>query len=208
MLIGELSKRSGLTRDTIRFYEKENLIEPGKKGRTLLQSNTYKNYPESTVATLTFIQRTKVLGFTLAEIKEMLRLREPGQKTGKKWAAQAEVKLLSVDQKIEELKELKKLLGEALARCSDQCFDAGCELLDGAIGKKPGLSPKPSPENGSQCDGGGGSREHPQEMARLPHVLESRPYGPRKREGNHSASGNASIQRLRPAGVELPGWFI
>ena len=107
MLIGELSKRSGLTRDTIRFYEKENLIEPEKKGRNALPSNTYKDYPEAVIATLIFIQRTKVLGFTLGEIRELLKLREPGQKTSKRWVAEAEAKLMAVERKISELQDLK-----------------------------------------------------------------------------------------------------
>lgn len=153
MLIGELAKRSGLTRDTIRFYEKESLIGPEKKVRGGFLSNTYKDYPESMVATLTFIQRTKVLGFTLGEIREMLKLREPGQKTSKKWAAEASAKLITVDQKIEELQSLKRLLGEALARCSDQCFDAGCDVLDGAVAKKTGSRPGPIHDRGNAHQG-------------------------------------------------------
>jgi DNA-binding transcriptional MerR regulator len=153
MLIGELTKRSGLTRDTIRFYEKESLIGADKKSRVGIPSNTYKNYPESTVATLTFIQRTKILGFTLGEIREMLKLREPGQKASKKWAANAVAKLLTVERKIEELQSLKQLLGEALVRCSDQCFDGGCKVLDGAVAKKTGSGPGPIPDHGNANQG-------------------------------------------------------
>lgn len=138
MLIGELSKRSGLTRDTIRFYEKESLIAPRVPGKGI-RTNAYKDYPESTVNDLLFIQRTKVLGFTLSEIRNMLSVR--GQdRPSKKWAAEAEVKLQDIDRKIRELMEVKGLLGEALARCSDRCFDAGCEVLDGALPKKAGSS--------------------------------------------------------------------
>lgn len=142
MLIGELAKRSGLTRDTIRFYEKESLIGAQNPGRKILRSNTYKNYPESTVSTLLFIQRTKALGFTLAEIRSMLAVRDQGQPS-KKWAAEAEAKLEVIDQKIQELLNVKRLLGEALARCSDKCFDAGCEVLDDAVSKKAGSAPRP-----------------------------------------------------------------
>lgn len=153
MLIGELSKRSGMTRDTIRFYEKESLIVSVKQGRRVLPSNTYKDYPESAVATLSFIQRTKVLGFTLGEIRELLRLRDPGQKISRRWAVEAEAKLLTVEQKIEELQELKRLLGEALTRCSDQCLDAGCEFLDRAVAKKTGSSPGQVHDDGNAHQG-------------------------------------------------------
>lgn len=152
MLIGELSKRSGLTRDTIRFYEKESLIgakNPGKQG---FRTNTYKDYPESTVADLRFIQRTKVLGFTLSEIRNMLSVRGQ-ERPSKKWAAEAQGKLTVIDQKIQELMDVKRLLGEALARCSDQCFDRGCDVLDGAVAGKPG-SPARLKRDGTGASGG------------------------------------------------------
>lgn len=146
MLIGELSKRTGLSRDTIRFYEKESLIGSRKQGRLTVRTNTYKDYPEATVADLLFIQRTKVLGFTLAEIREMLIVRAQGQPS-KKWAAEAERKLQDIDRKILELREVRGLLSEALRRCSDGCFDAGCEVLDGALSRKTGLRPGPARDN-------------------------------------------------------------
>jgi DNA-binding transcriptional MerR regulator len=135
MLIGELSRRSGLSRDTIRFYEKEFLIRPRRSERKGIASNNYKDYPESAVSDLRFIQRTKVLGFTLAEIRDMLAVRGQGRRS-KKWAAEAEAKLRDVDRKILELREVRGLLAEALQRCSDHCFDAGCDLLDGALARK------------------------------------------------------------------------
>lgn len=142
MLIGDLARQSGLTRDTIRFYEKEALIVARNPDRKILRSNTYKDYPESTVSSLLFILRTKALGFTLAEIRSMLAVRNQGQPS-KKWAAEAEAKLQVIDRKIQELVDVKRLLGEALARCSDQCFDTGCEVLDGAVAKKSGSAPRP-----------------------------------------------------------------
>jgi MerR family copper efflux transcriptional regulator len=153
MLIGELAKRSGLTRDTIRFYEKEGLIGALNPGKKILRSNTYKDYPESAVSALLFIQRTKALGFTLAEIRKMLIVRDQG-KPSKKWATEAEGKLRSIDQKIRELLDVKRLLSEALARCSDQCFDSGCEVLDDAVERKSGSAPRPARIDRSTANGG------------------------------------------------------
>lgn len=152
MLIGELSKRSGLTRDTIRFYEKESLIGARNQDKQGFRTNTYKDYPESTVADLRFIQRTKVLGFTLSEIRNMLSLRGQ-ERPSKKWAAEAQGKLRDIDEKIQELMDVKRLLGEALARCSDQCFDAGCDVLDGAVAGRPGWAARPH-RDGSSVSGG------------------------------------------------------
>ncbi len=65
MRIGELSKRTGLSRDTIRFYERRGLIasepEPG-------QTNRYRSYPEETVLTLELIGEAQDAGMTLADL--------------------------------------------------------------------------------------------------------------------------------------------
>ena len=70
MLIGELSQQVNLSRDTIRFYEKMELIQP------LVRNNGYKDYPEQTLQQLKLIQTAKNLGFTLAEIKQIINALE------------------------------------------------------------------------------------------------------------------------------------
>jgi DNA-binding transcriptional MerR regulator len=64
MLVGELAQRTNLSRDTIRFYEKLQLIKP------LIRSNGYKDYTEQNLQQLKLIQSAKKLGFTLTEIKQ------------------------------------------------------------------------------------------------------------------------------------------
>src|SRR5690606_566019 len=123
MLIGELSKKTGLSKDTIRFYEREGLIEAETPVRKGFFSNSYKDYSESTATTLFFIQRAKALGFTLAEIGEMLTIRVNGRFTKERWSAEAEAKLLVIERKVDELKELKGRLRKVLATCIDRCFE-------------------------------------------------------------------------------------
>jgi len=69
MLIGQLSEACGLSRDTIRFYEKQGLISVGRKERRF---NNYKEYTEQTLKILLSIKRLKGFGFTLNEIGELL----------------------------------------------------------------------------------------------------------------------------------------
>jgi MerR family copper efflux transcriptional regulator len=69
MLIGELAKASGFSKDTIRFYEKIGLIELPKHARL---SNNYKDYPNEALQTLKCIHNLKNLGFTLEEIREII----------------------------------------------------------------------------------------------------------------------------------------
>ncbi len=69
MRIGELAKRSGLSRDTLRFYERQGLIgsapEPGK-------TNNYRQYPDETLITLEWIAEAQAAGLTLAELTVLL----------------------------------------------------------------------------------------------------------------------------------------
>ncbi len=69
MRIGELSKRSGLSRDTLRFYERQGLIastpEPGA-------SNSYRDYSDETLITLDWIAEAQSAGMTLADLTILL----------------------------------------------------------------------------------------------------------------------------------------
>jgi len=69
MRIGELAEKTGLSRDTIRFYERNGLIasEPGDA-----QTNSYKNYPDDLVPRLVVIQQARDAGMAVAEIRVML----------------------------------------------------------------------------------------------------------------------------------------
>ena len=69
MLIGELAKKAGLTRDTVRFYERAGLIQSGEKEAG---SRMYKTFDEVALERLVFIKGGQAFGFTLREIKEML----------------------------------------------------------------------------------------------------------------------------------------
>ncbi len=69
MLIGELSKVSGFSKDTIRYYEKIGLIELPRYAR---RDNNYKDYPATILQTLNAIRNLKGLGFTLEEIREII----------------------------------------------------------------------------------------------------------------------------------------
>lgn len=73
MLIGELAKASGFSKDTIRYYEKIGLVELSKHDR---RDNNYRDYPAETLQTLIAIRNLKSLGFTLEEIREIIVRRQ------------------------------------------------------------------------------------------------------------------------------------
>jgi MerR family transcriptional regulator, copper efflux regulator len=69
MLIGELSKKTGVSKDTLRFYEKLALIVGNDREAG---TRLYKEYGPETVERLAMITQGKSLGFTLSEIKQLL----------------------------------------------------------------------------------------------------------------------------------------
>ncbi len=108
MLINELSKKTGLTAHTIRYYEKYGLIS-GKQ-RADIKSNNYYHYDEDTVHQLELIRDAKSIGFTLNEIKQLLDAWYNKKFNIKKKVSILDEKLKSIDEKIHHLKEMKKLI--------------------------------------------------------------------------------------------------
>jgi DNA-binding transcriptional MerR regulator len=73
MLIAQLERRSGQSRDTIRYYERLGLITPPQRG-----DNGYRLYDERAVIELNFIAKAQEVGFTLQQIKpSMAHLHAP-----------------------------------------------------------------------------------------------------------------------------------
>ncbi|MGW1884415.1 MerR family transcriptional regulator [Streptomyces sp. NPDC001970] len=101
MRIGELAAQVGMTRDTIRFYEKVGLVE----GRRL--PNGYRDFPPETAAWLQYIRTAQALGFSLAEIaRNGEKLREAPD-TAEALSALFEEKIQIIDARIAELAVLR-----------------------------------------------------------------------------------------------------
>lgn len=111
MLISELSKRTGVSIHTLRFYENLGLI----KGRTdeQVKSNSYKQYDESLVETVSWIVESKKAGFTLAEINALIQDWFDEKLTLGEKTRIVMKKIDEVDDKINQLKEVKRFLLKA-----------------------------------------------------------------------------------------------
>lgn len=118
MLIGQLSQRTGFTRDTIRFYEKHGLIEVPRKAR---RDNNYKEYPDEVLARLLTIKRIKGMGFTLNETQEILDLVELDRATCEAMAGRVNEKVDAIERKIAELVTLREMLRTAVKDCGNVC---------------------------------------------------------------------------------------
>lgn len=118
MLISELAKRSGLSIDTIRFYEKKELIAEKKEliASELIQrrSNNYREYSEVSLERLRLIQQAKRLGFTLIEIREWIEDLESDQLTIHQKQIILGRKLEEIEERINDLERMKVYLLEKL----------------------------------------------------------------------------------------------
>lgn len=118
MLIGELSSKSGLSRDTIRFYEKQGLIKMGRKDR---RDNNYKEYPEGVLETLHTIKRVKNFGFTLNEIAGLVGMIAIKEATCNNVSDIITSKVELLDAKILGLIALRNQLINGVKKCKDCC---------------------------------------------------------------------------------------
>lgn len=108
MLINELSKRTEISIHTIRYYEKFGLIK-GKQKETV-KTNNYFHYDEETVDKLELIRDAKLIGFTLNEIKILIDAWFSKKFTVAKKISILDDKMISIDEKITQLKEMKKMI--------------------------------------------------------------------------------------------------
>lgn len=115
MLIGELSALSGLSKDTIRYYEKLGLIKVYKKSR---RENNYKEYTEEVLERLEIIKRAKHLGFTLKEIDEFMHSWLTKSLSDAERIELFKSRILLIDQKIEKLNEVKGYINNRIEQIS------------------------------------------------------------------------------------------
>lgn len=121
MLIGELSQKINLSRDTIRFYEKMKLIQP------LVRNNGYKDYPEQTLQQLKLIQTAKNLGFTLAEIQQISQLTNESEIPVIQFQGILQEKLGIIKNKMAQLQQMQSMLENLLD--GEPCpLRKGCEI--------------------------------------------------------------------------------
>lgn len=111
MLIGELAKRTGVSRDTLRFYGKLGLLA-GAPWRG--SSNNYRRYDPAMVERVLLVRQAKLLGFTLKEIARLVADWESGKLSRKEKVRIFTDKIALVDRRIAELRQVRGYLGAKL----------------------------------------------------------------------------------------------
>lgn len=125
LTIGQVARGAGVGIETVRFYEREGLLEaPARK------ESGYRQYEEDVVVRLRFIRRAKELGFALKEIKELLALRVDPATTCAEVRSRAEAKIADVEEKIATLQRIKRALKRLATECRGKGPISDCPILD------------------------------------------------------------------------------
>ena len=113
MQIGAVAKKTGVSVDAIRFYERSALLPHAPR-----TAGGFRRYGESDLEALAFIRRVKALGFTLSEVRELLELRRSGLQPCAPVRRRLEQKILQIRQKLAGLQKLRRELNLALRACN------------------------------------------------------------------------------------------
>jgi MerR family mercuric resistance operon transcriptional regulator len=128
--IGKLASMAGVGVETIRFYQRKELL------REPVASGSIRTYTEEDAQRIVFIKKAQELGFSLAEIKELLELNTKPRTTCTNVKKKTMAKIEEVAQKIEDLKKMKKSLEKLSCACDSttdnfkqfkvqDCFEIG-----------------------------------------------------------------------------------
>lgn len=129
MQIGEVARKAALATSAIRFYEDEGLLpEPERTAAG------YRTYDPSVVDRLAFIRAGQAVGLTLAELKEVLEIRDRGEAPCHHVAALVDRRVEEIDERIRELRRLRKDLVSVSATAAEidprECpSDSICRIL-------------------------------------------------------------------------------
>ena len=128
MNIGTAAEKSGLPPKTIRYYEDIGLLRPDRA------ENGYRDYAMADVHRLRFLQRSRSLGFSVEECRQLLSLYNDKERESADVKALAEAKLSEIDRKLAELAGLRDMLRHLVEHCHGD-HRPDCPIIDGLAGR-------------------------------------------------------------------------
>lgn len=124
LLIGDLARSAGTKVETIRYYERIDLLPA--PART---ASNYRRYNSLHLGRLSFIRRARDLGFSLAQIRDLLSLSDQKDRPCEAVDCIAREHLREVERKIADLKALHRGLASLIGQCSRGTI-AECRIID------------------------------------------------------------------------------
>src|SRR5438034_11307748 len=123
--IGVLATHTGTNIETIRYYERVGLLPAPARS-----SGGYRLYGTDHLKRLNFIRRARTLGFSIGEVRTLLRLADERKRPCAEVRVVADAHLKDVRTKIADLKVMERVLRGTVARCADGT-GSHCPLIDG-----------------------------------------------------------------------------
>src|SRR6266404_4855005 len=130
--IGQVARRAGVGVETVRFYEREGLLEEPPR-----RTSGYRQYSEEVVKRIGFIKRAKELGFSLKEITELLLLRVDAQTSCDEVKQRTEAKIVEVERKLVELQRMRQALLQVHSLCTGSGPTGRCPMLEALDQQEP-----------------------------------------------------------------------
>ena len=121
--IGRTANAAGVKIDTIRYYQRIGLID-----QPMRPQGGQRQYGDNIVRRIKFIKRSQTLGFTLDEIRDLLRFELARNCSDTK--ALAERKVTEIDQRITDLRRMRKILHNLALRCDNKGESMSCPIID------------------------------------------------------------------------------
>ena len=123
LTIGRLAATAGVHVETVRYYQRRGLLSEPVRPR-----GGVRRYRGEDAERLRFIRRAQAMGFTLDEVGRLVRLRVPCACHATREMAAA--KLQSIDERIRELRQLRRELAQLVAVCDANPEDVRCPIID------------------------------------------------------------------------------
>ncbi len=120
LTIGDLAKAADVPTSTVRYYERTGILKPGGRSPA-----NYRVYSESELERLRFIRAAQATGFTLDDIKALLRPAGCSKVQGI-----IEERLSEVRHRMKELRHVQKVLRSSLAECRAHQETGRCRVVD------------------------------------------------------------------------------
>lgn len=124
MVIGALAERTGVTAETIRYYERVGVLPQPVRGNA-----GYRRYGPADVERLSFVRRARDLGFSLDEVRELLSLADEPDRPCAEVDQLARAHLAQVEAKIAQLAALRAELVRVIGACRGGVAVSDCRIL-------------------------------------------------------------------------------
>jgi MerR family mercuric resistance operon transcriptional regulator len=151
LAIGKLAKHTGTNVETIRYYERMGLWAAPSRSE-----GGYRLYGTEHLKRLNFIRRARLLGFSIGEVRTLLRLADERRRPCAEVRVVAERHLTDVRNKIADLRTMERVLKETVARCAEGA-GSHCPLIDalyrdGSLGRPSDVSEERGPRRRLAAD--------------------------------------------------------